>query len=104
MDLFFSFLCLTLRLQPTIQPTEEDTLEKHTVLRLCNPVTFIREDQHLGRYATKLGCIERAHALSGKDSVIQFSVSDENRRIPFVHEEMRGIGVRLLSNGIALPL
>ena len=88
----FSFMNKSLFLQPHIQPFEECTLPKHAILRFQHPMVFVGIDQQLGRNTSKDSCIKRRHTLVSQNSIILFTVDAENRCIPFIDKQVRGIG------------
>ena len=55
-------------------------------------MVFVRIDKQFGRNATHHGCIEGGHCLVGKNAEVLLSVDAEDRGVPFVDEEMRGVG------------
>ena len=94
--LFYLLSLLFSRFQPFIQPFKECTLPQNTVLRFQYPMVFIGIDKQFGRHAAHDGCIKSGHSLVGENTEILFTVDAENRSVPFVYKEVRGVGKRTL--------
>ena len=73
-------------LEPAVEPSEEETLPHHGVLRFENPVVFVGVDYHFSRDAAELGGVECHHALRCEDTVVEFAVRNHDGRGPFVDE------------------
>ena len=94
--------CFSLILQPLIQPAEESALPQDAVLGFQYPVVFVGEDEQFGGHASQFRRIECRHALRGEDAEIFFAVDAEDRRVPFIYEKVRRIGVAALHGRIVL--
>ena len=77
-------------------------MPQHAILRFQYPVVFVRIDKQFGRNATHHGCIEGGQCLVGKDAEVLLSVDAEDRGVPFVDEEMRGVGKSALCRSVVL--
>ena len=85
-----------------VEEMEEAALPENAVLGLENPVVFIGIQQEFGRNAAQDGRVERCHALGSHDTVVEFPVDNQDRRIPFFYELMRGVGEGALRHFVRL--
>ncbi len=65
-------------------------------------MVLVGEDEQFGGHASQFRRIECRHALRGEDAEILFAVDAEDRRVPFVYEKVRRIGVAALHGRVVL--
>src|SRR5687767_6816904 len=77
------------RLQPLIEPVEYGLEPKLAVLRLQNPVSFVRVIEQLRRDALALQGREELQPFADRHAVIQFAVNDQRRGLEIFGAQVR---------------
>ena len=97
---FCIFVQLIIFFKILIKETEEYTPPEYRVLRLENPMIFVREHKHLCLKPMHLCRIERHHALRCKNTIVKFSYCDKDWSSPVIDKLMGRIGICAARDGI----
>ena len=72
-------------LEPLVQPTDHRLVPENAVVRLEDPVIFIRKIKQFARNAEPLEGVKRAEALRLDHSKILAAMNDEHGSFPILH-------------------